>query len=81
VPDPQTAAVISELTPAAALAIAQDARVPADLQAAIRAAALGVRAGVAQAQIVDGRVAHATVVELLTAHHLGTRVTGSVFTA
>ena len=77
--DPQTAALITELTPAEALAIAEDARVPADLQNAIRAAALGVRAGVESAQIVDGRVAHATVVELLTAHHLGTRVTGSVF--
>lgn len=81
VPDPQTASLISELTPAEALAIAGDPRVPADLQTAIRAAALGVRGGVAQAQIVDGRIAHATVVELLTAHHLGTRVTGSVFTA
>jgi acetylglutamate kinase len=80
VTDPQTAALISELTPAEALAIAQDERLPADLRRAIRAAALGVRAGVAQAQIVDGRIAHATVVELLTAHHLGTRVTGSVFT-
>ncbi len=79
VPDPQSEALISELTPAEALAIAQDRRVPADLRAAIRAAALGVRDGVAQAQIVDGRVAHATVVELLTDHHLGTRVTGSVF--
>lgn len=77
--DPQTEALITELTPAEALAIAEDGRVPADLRAAIRAAALGVRAGVAAAQIVDGRIAHATVVELLTAHHLGTRVTGSVF--
>lgn len=76
--DPQTAALITELTPAEALVIAEDVRVPADLQNAIRAAALGVRAGVESAQIVDGRVAHATVVELLTAHHLGTRVTGSV---
>jgi len=78
--DPETAALITELTPAEALAIAQDARVPPDLRTAIRAAALGVRGGVAQANIVDGRIAHATVVELLTAHHLGTRVTGSVFT-
>jgi acetylglutamate kinase len=77
--DPQTEALITELTPAEALSIAEDPRVPADLRAAIRAAALGVRAGVAAAQIVDGRIAHATVVELLTAHHLGTRVTGSLF--
>jgi acetylglutamate kinase len=77
--DPQTEALLTDLTPAEALSIAEDPRVPADLRAAIRAAALGVRAGVAAAQIVDGRIAHATVVELLTAHHLGTRVTGSVF--
>ncbi|HLI97765.1 MAG TPA: hypothetical protein VKT72_16980 [Candidatus Baltobacteraceae bacterium] len=80
VTDPETAAIISELTPAEALTIADDARIPADLRTAIRAAALGVRGGVAQAHIVDGRIAHATVVELLTAHHLGTRVSGSVFT-
>ncbi len=80
VPDPQSEALISELTPAEALVISENPRVPADLRTAIRAAALGVRAGVSQAQIVDGRIAHAAVVELLTAHHLGTRVTGSVFT-
>ncbi len=54
--DPQSEAVISELTPAEALAIADDPRVPRDLRAAIRAAALGVRAGVQSAQIVDGRI-------------------------
>lgn len=75
----ETAALIDELTPAEALAIADDTRVTADLRAAIRAAALGVRAGVGAAQIVDGRIAHATVMELVTAHHLGTQVTGSVF--
>lgn len=80
VPDPQTEALIAELTPAEALAIAGDARIPADLRAAVRAAALGVRGGVGAAQIVDGRIAHAAIVELLTAHHLGTQVTGGVFT-
>lgn len=80
VPDPQTASLISELTPAEALAIADHPRMPKDLRQAIRAAALGVRAGVEQAQIVDGRIAHATVVEVLTTRHLGTRVTGSLFT-
>lgn len=79
VPDPETERLIGELTPAEALAIAEDPRMPEDLRAAIRAAALGVRGGVAEAQIVDGRIAHAAVVEMLTAHHLGTRVTGSVF--
>jgi len=79
VPDPQTEALITELTPAEALGIADDPRFPEDLRTAIRAAALGVRGGVGAAQILDGRVAHATIVELLTAHHLGTRVTGSIF--
>lgn len=77
--DPQTAAVLTEITPAEALEIASDPRVPADLRAAIRAAALGVRAGVGAAQIIDGRIAHAAIVEMLTDRHLGTRVTGSVF--
>lgn len=79
--DPKTEAVIAELTPAEALAIADDERIPADLRDAIRAAAMGVREGVRSAQIVDGRVAHATIVELLTAHHLGTRVTSSIIGA
>ncbi len=80
VSDPKTEALITDLTPAEALAMADDERLPGDLRTAIRAAALGVRAGVSAAQIVDGRIAHAAVVEVLTSHHLGTRVTGSVFT-
>ena len=80
VADPQTEAMLTELTPAEALTLAGDPRVPEDLRTAIRAAALGVRAGVGAAQIIDGRIAHAAVVELLTAHHLGTQVTGGVFT-
>lgn len=79
VPDPRTARTIDELTPAEALAIADDALTPPDLRSAIRAAALGVRSGVGAAQILDGTVANALVVEVLTAHHLGTRVSGSVF--
>ena len=80
VPDPTTAALIEELTAAEALEIADQASVPEDLRAAIRAAATGVRAGVGAAQILDGRVAHATIVEVLTARHLGTQVTGGVYT-
>jgi acetylglutamate kinase len=79
--DPQTHRLIDELTPAEALALADDERVPADLRASIRAAALGVRRGIPAAQIIDGRVAHATVVELLTAQHLGTQVSGGLFVA
>lgn len=78
VTDPKTAALIDELTPAEALDIAAAPGVPDDLRGAIRAAALGVRAGVGAAQIVDGRVAHASIVELLTQKHLGTQVTGAI---
>lgn len=81
VSDPQTHRLIDELTPAEALALADDERVPADLRAAIRAAALGVRSGIPAAQIVDGRVAHATVIELLTSQHLGTQVSGGIIVA
>jgi len=51
-----------------------------DLRTAVRAAALGVRGGVGAAQICDGRVAHAAIVEFLTARHLGTQVAGTVYT-
>lgn len=78
IPDPETNALIDELTPAEALALADDERIPQDLRAAVRAAALGVRGGIPAAQIVDGRVAHATIVELLTAQHLGTQVIGGL---
>lgn len=81
VTDPETQTLLAELTPAEALALADDQRVPADLRAAIRAAALGVRGGLPAAQIVDGRVAHAVVIELLTDRHLGTKVSGGLLLA
>jgi acetylglutamate kinase len=79
--DAQTQLLIDELTPAEALTLADDLTLSEDLRSAIRAAALGVRGGVGAAQIVDGRIAHAAIVEFLTARHLGTQVTGTVFTA
>jgi acetylglutamate kinase len=79
--DAQTEVVIEELTPAEALALAEEPEFGAELRGAMRAAALGVRAGVGAAHILSGRVAHATIVEFLTAHHLGTRVAGTVFLA
>ncbi len=79
--DPQTHRLIDELTPAEALALADDERVPADLRASIRAAALGVRHGIPAAQILDGRIAHAMVVELLTSQHIGTQVSGGIIVA
>jgi acetylglutamate kinase len=77
--DSLTQECIASLTPAEALTLADDAMLPLDLRAAIRAAALGVRGGVGAADILDGRIAHASIVELLTARHVGTRVMGTVF--
>lgn len=79
--DAQTQTIIDELTPAEALALADEAAFSQTLKAAIRAAALGVRGGVGAAQILDGRIQHATIVEMLTARHLGTRVIGTVYVA
>ncbi len=78
--DAATQQLVVELTPAEALVIADDAALPSDLRTAVRAAALGVRGGVGAAQICDGRVAHAAIVEFLTARHLGTQVAGTVYT-
>jgi acetylglutamate kinase len=78
--DAKTKLLVDELTPAEALAIADDSSLAADLRTAVRAAALGVRGGVGAAQICDGRVAHAAIVEFLTARHLGTQVAGTVYT-
>jgi acetylglutamate kinase len=59
--------------------VAADETLDPDLRAAVRAAAHGVRAGVGAAQIVDGRIAHAAIVEFLTDIHLGTQVAGTVY--
>jgi acetylglutamate kinase len=77
--DPESASLVEELTAAEAFALADRPDLDAGLCTAIRAAARGVRAGVGAAQIVDGRVAHAAVVEFLTSRHIGTQVTGGVF--
>jgi acetylglutamate kinase len=77
--DPDTTTLIDELTPAEALALADRTDLAPELRRAIRAAALGVRAGVEAAQILDGRIAHAAIVEFLTERHLGTQVTGTVY--
>lgn len=77
--DPQTRAILNELTPAEALALAEGGELEPELCVAVRAAARGVRGGVPAAQIIDGRIAHAAIVEVLTDRHLGTQVTGSVY--
>ncbi|MGD1065575.1 MAG: hypothetical protein ABR975_02025 [Vulcanimicrobiaceae bacterium] len=78
--DHKTRLLVEQLTPAEALEIAADRSLPEDLRGAVRAAALGVRGGVGAAQICDGRVAHATIVEFLTSRHMGTQVAGTVYT-
>src|SRR5271166_3441725 len=77
--DDETARLIEELTPAEALVLAEREDLDATLRTAMRTAAQAVRAGVGAAQILDGRVAHAAIVELLTARHIGTQVAGTVF--
>lgn len=77
--DTETQKLVDELTPAEALALADSGNLSSSLAAAIRAAALGVRGGVGAAQIIDGRIAHAAIVELVTARHLGTQIAGTVF--
>ncbi len=77
--DTETQKLVDELTPAEALALADSGSLSPSLAAAIRAAALGVRGGVGAAQIIDGRIAHAAIVELVTARHLGTQIAGTVF--
>lgn len=72
--DPLTSAKIGELTVEEALLFAEDVRLDPNLRSMIRAAVAGVRGGVEAAQIVDGRIAHAMIVELLTKRHLGTQV-------
>ncbi len=76
--DTETQKLVDELTPAEALALADSGNLSPSLAAAIRAAALGVRGGVGAAQIIDGRIAHAAIVELVTARHLGTQIAGTV---
>jgi acetylglutamate kinase len=77
--DPASQAIVDELTPAEALALADREDLDPSVRAVVRAAAYVVRAGVNAAQILDGRVAHAAIVEFLTDRHLGTQVTGTVY--
>ncbi|TAM60529.1 hypothetical protein EPN52_04955 [bacterium] len=76
--DPLTSEVIADLTPAEALTLADSGTLDPELASTARAAARSVRGGVEAAEILDGGVAHAAIVELLTQTHLGTRVTGSI---
>jgi acetylglutamate kinase len=77
--DPASRALLDELTPAEALALADRDDIDPSVRTVVRAAAHVVRGGVAAAQILDGRIAHAAIVEFLTDRHLGTQVTGTVY--
>ena len=73
--------VIAELTSSEALALAEAGTLSPDQSQTLAAAAMGVREGVDAAQLLDLRVAHAALVELLTAQHLGTQVVSNVVLA
>jgi len=70
--------VIAELTSSEALALAAAGTLEPELARHLAAAALGVRGGVEAAQLLDLSVAHAAIVELLTAQHLGTQVVSNI---
>ncbi len=73
--------IITELTSSEALALAQAGTLSPDQAQQLAAAAMGVRGGVDAAQLLDLRVAHAALVELLTAQHLGTQIVSHVVLA
>jgi len=73
-----TEGIIGELTSSEALALAAAGTLSVDLVRQLRAAAFGVRAGVDAAQLLDLSAHHASIVEMLTAQHVGTQVVSNV---
>lgn len=72
------AGVIEELTSSEALALAAAGTLSADQSNQLTAAAMGVRCGVDAAQLLDLSTAHAALVEMLTAQHLGTQIVSHI---
>lgn len=70
--------IINELTSSEALELAAAGTLGDDLKRDLVAAALGVRAGVEAAQLLDLSAAHASIVEMLTAQHVGTQVVSNI---
>jgi len=70
--------IIDELTSSEALALAREGSLPHDAAHSLTAAAMGVRGGVDAAQLLDLRATHASLVEMLTARHLGTQIRSQV---
>jgi acetylglutamate kinase len=76
---PSTAhGIIDELTASEALELAATGTLSDDVARNLTAAAMCVRSGVDAAQLLDLTARHATLVEILTAHHVGTQVVSSV---
>lgn len=78
VPSDSDASIIAELTSSEALALASAGTLSEELVRHLRAAAYGVRAGIDAAQLLDLSSRHASIVELLTAQHVGTRVVSNI---
>jgi len=70
--------IIDELTSSEALELAANGTLSADLVRHLRAAAFGVRSGVDAAQLLDLSARHATIVDMLTAQHVGTQVVSNI---
>jgi acetylglutamate kinase len=70
--------IIEELTSSEALALAQAGTLAPEESQQLVAAALGVRSGVDAAQLLDLSVAHAALVEMLTARHIGTQIVSNI---
>lgn len=73
-----TDGIIDELTSSEALELAAAGTLSDDLVRHLRAAAYGVRSGVDAAQLLDLSAHHATIVEMLTAQHVGTQVVSNI---
>lgn len=73
--------LIESLTAAEALALADRADIAGDVAALLRAAARGVRGGVGAARVLDGALAHAALIDLMTHARTGTTITGGVLFA
>lgn len=78
VPSTEDDGIIGELTSSEALDLAAAGSLSAELVHHLRTAALGVRAGVEAAQLLDLTAHHASIVELLTAQHVGTQVVSNI---
>ena len=78
VPSDEDDGIIEELTSSEALDLAAAGSLSEELVHHLRTAALGVRAGIDAAQLLDLTTRHASIVELLTAQHVGTRIVSNI---